>query len=70
MYLEHVNMTVANVDRSADFYRDLLGLERLTVKCIVPAASEVGAAFVCIYGTERIADTLDKPFDGSRGDTA
>ena len=27
MYLEHVNMTVADVDRSADFYRDLLGLK-------------------------------------------
>lgn len=27
MFLEHVNMTVADVDRSVSFYRDLLGLE-------------------------------------------
>ena len=27
MFLEHVNATVADVDRSANFYRDLLGMD-------------------------------------------
>lgn len=45
-------------------------LEHLTVKCIVSTASEVGAAFVSIYGTEHFADGLDQLFDGSRGNTA
>ncbi len=27
MFLEHVNLTVSNVERSATFYCDLLGLD-------------------------------------------
>ena len=45
-------------------------LEHLTVKCIVSAASEIGAAFVCIYGTERFADGLDQSLDASRRNAA
>jgi catechol 2,3-dioxygenase-like lactoylglutathione lyase family enzyme len=41
MFLEHVNMSVANLDRSIDYYRELLGLEvrwRGTTSDGLPAA--------------------------------
>ena len=49
---------------------DWILLEHLTVIFSVPAASEVGSAFISIDSAERIANGLDQTLDRSRSDTA
>jgi catechol 2,3-dioxygenase-like lactoylglutathione lyase family enzyme len=63
MFIEHVNLTVSDLPRSIDFYRDLFGFE---VRWQGTTSNGAPAAHV---GDERSYVALFQGKNGSRGDT-